>query len=153
MTYHEEATAQPAGADQELGYRPSPSLAAFRTAQHQYADAVRRWNQLPNSQARVASGIDLGAAIENYQTAAHALIADVAGRHAIEDAARVHLILTADGWRIYQPRVDGTADSAYEQPLNELCEHDAALDDECSALIDAAEVFGLPTVQEIAAML
>lgn len=152
MTKDEESTA-PSADDQEPRHLPSPSVAAFRTAQHRYADAVHSWNQLPTPQARAASGIDLGTAIDTYQAAAHALIADVAGRHAIEDAARFHLTLTTDGWKIDRSRTDGAADSAYEEPLAEQCDHDAALDDECSALIDAAEVFGLPSVQAIAAML
>src|SRR3954470_24587100 len=144
MTKNEETTA-PSADDQQSAHLPSPSVAAFRSAQHRYAIAVHRWNQLPTPQARAASGIDLGTAMDTYHAAAHALIADVAGRHAIEDAARFHLILTADGWKIDRSRTDGAADSAYEQPLAERCDHDAALDDECSALIDAAEVFGLPS--------
>lgn len=132
---------------------PSPRVAEFRIAQHRYQEAVSAWNALATPRERATSGIDLGGAIDTYQAAAHTLIKETAGRHAIEDAARVYLILTADGWTVDQARTDGAADSAYEQPLAERCDHDETLNDECDALIDAAEVFGLPSVQDIADML
>ena len=130
-----------------------PGGAAFRIAQRRYQRAVRAWNALATSCERAASGIDLGGAIDAYQAAAHTLITEAAGRHAVEDAARIHLILTADGWAVDPARTDGAADSAYEQPIAERCDHDEALNDECDALIDAAEVFGLPSLRDLVDML
>lgn len=85
------------------------------------------------------------------EEAARALLADAAKRHHVEERASVWLRLDDNGrWTIDSPTNDGYPLQGYDDgPVNTECEHGDDLDDECSAVRDAAQHIELPTLPEL----
>lgn len=82
-----------------------------------------------------------------------AFIADAAPRHKIEERVGVYLVLGRDGWTVDQTCY-GQGLFGYDNgALNEDCEHEPEHDDECDALIDAANRLPLPDGWDLFAML
>lgn len=127
----------------------------YRAAQAAYETLRRRWNALPSSEARAASGIsftDVDAAVER---AAAAVIREVGPRHRIEEWSKVYLTLGPAGtWEIDSGPDAGVAADGYDGgPGTGGCDHDEGLDDECAALAEAASTVSLPSAAELVVML
>jgi hypothetical protein len=118
----------------------------YTEAERAYESARRQWNALPTPEDRRASGIELDPLRVLRDTAAQALLVDASGRHKIEERSVVYLVLAADGaWTVDGATYGDPLEGYPDGPLNEACEHDDGLDEECEALKSAAATSDLPT--------
>jgi hypothetical protein len=128
----------------------------FRKAEAEYVQVRDRWVAL-TQQERNEVGADkfgLNEAKRRALMNANAVIAEFAGRHTIEETARVYLILGKDGWEIDSASMVEMSLTGQEYgPTNGECEHERGLDAECIAVRDAAALIDLPTGHELAALM
>lgn len=139
---------------------PRDYVDEFETTLRAFNNERAEWNTMPTPEARIASGIELDH--DSVRDAALALMADAADRHHIEQRAHVYLVLGSTGWAIDSPTFDGGPLDGYESPLNSECEHQdhitetltaERLNDECQALLNAAEWIDAPTADELTTLM
>jgi hypothetical protein len=125
------------------------------TAYVRFHDAIEAVDTIGPSTPDAAA--EYVAAQHAYTAAAKALVQAAAGRHRIEQTARVFIVLTKDGWILTDVQGVGPLDRD-EHADTSYCGHDelaateiekAQLDVECELLAKACDVVNLPTLAQL----